>query len=103
MATQHIKETFKIWIAISLIDIAYLFYSASHFPALGLGIGELDRRAENIEDSDWEASCRRGRAAADSAASQVSILFNSIQVYSPFFSLASMFLRRFLWVEAFCR
>ena len=26
---------------------------------------------------------------------------NSIEVYSPFFNLASMFLRRFLWVEAF--
>ena len=60
-----------------------------------MGIGELDRRAENIEDSEGEASCRRGRAAADSAASQISIhsiLFKSI---SPFFSLASMFLRRF--------
>ena len=60
-----------------------------------MGIGELDRRAENIEDSEGEASCRRGRAAADSAASQISILFNSIQAYSPSFSLASMFLRRF--------
>ena len=46
-----------------------------------MGIGELDRRAENIEDSEGEASCRRGRAAADSAASQISIhsiLFKSI-------------------------
>ena len=37
--------------------------------------GTCKDMAENIEDSEGEASCRRGRAAADSAASRITILF----------------------------